>query len=83
VTQRRQLAGRFVRVDRQLRNEGYEPRTPSTEVAVQDEATCRWLVCPRCQEPGLEYRPYLQPSGRRFRYRAVAVCGRCDEALEF
>jgi hypothetical protein len=75
------VTGRFAEVDRTLREEGYVPRPPSAEVAAQDEGTCRRLSCAHCRKPGMSYRPYLLPG--RGRYRAVAVCGGCNEAFEF
>ena len=76
---------RFARVDRELRNDGYESRAPSAEVAAQDEATCQRLTCDQCRRPGLKYRPYVLPSARAAGsgYRALAVCARCDVAIEF
>ncbi len=75
----------FTRVDRALRSDGYEVRAPSAEVAAQDEATCQRLTCEQCRRPGLTYRPYVRPSARAggSGYRALAVCARCDAAIEF
>jgi hypothetical protein len=68
-----------------LRDEGYEVRPPSAEVAAQDEGMCRRMTCASCRRPGLRYRPYVlpKPESGRPRYRAVAVCVRCAEAIEF
>lgn len=76
----------FADIDRRLRAEGFEPRSPSGEVAAQDEGICVMLACRGCRRAGLAYRPYLTPRfGRRSRerYRPVAACDACGQALEF
>jgi len=76
----------FAELDRRLRAEGFEPRSPSGEVAAQDKGICIDLACRGCRRGGLAYRPYLtarfgRPS--RERYRPVAACEQCGQALEF
>jgi len=76
----------FADLDRRLRAEGFEPRSPSGEVAAQDEGICVMLACRGCRRAGLAYRPYLTARfGRppRQRYRPVAACDDCGQALEF
>jgi hypothetical protein len=80
------MVGVFAELDRRLRAEGLEPRVPAGEVAAQDEGTCVRLACRNCRRRGLVYRPYAD---REFkgnasgRYRPLAVCPRCGEAIEF
>ena len=76
----------FANIDRRLRAEGFEPRSPSGEVAAQDEGICVMLACRGCRRAGLAYRPYLAARfGRRSRerYRPLAACDDCGQALEF
>jgi hypothetical protein len=76
----------FADLDQRLRAEGFEPRSPSGEVAAQDEGICVMLACRACRRAGLVYRPYLTARfGRRSRerYRPVAACDDCGQALEF
>jgi len=76
----------FADLDRRLRAEGFERRAPSGEVAAQDEGICVMLACRGCRRGGLAYRPYLTPrfgSAPRERYRPVAACEDCGQALEF
>jgi hypothetical protein len=75
----------FADLDRRLRAEGFEPRSPSGEVAAQDEGICVMLACRGCRRAGLAYRPYLTARRRRSRerYRPVAACDDCGQALEF
>jgi hypothetical protein len=73
-------------LDQRLRAEGFELRAPSGEVAAQDEGICVMLACRRCRRAGLEYHPYLTTragSPPRQRYRPVAACDDCGQALEF
>lgn len=76
----------FADLDRRLRAEGFERRAPSGEVAAQDEGICVMLACRGCRRAGLAYRPYLIPGvgcPPRGRYRPVAACDNCGQALEF
>jgi hypothetical protein len=76
----------FADLDRRLRAEGFERRTPSGEVAAQDEGICVMLACRGCRRAGLAYLPYLTAgvgSPPRARYRPVAACDDCGQALEF
>jgi hypothetical protein len=76
----------FADLDRRLRAEGFERRTPSGEVAAQDEGICVMLACRGCRRAGLAYHPYLTAgvgSPPRARYRPVAACDECGQALEF
>jgi hypothetical protein len=75
----------FADLDRRLRAEGFERRAPSGEVAAQDEGICFMLACRRCRRAGLAYRPYVAAVGcqPRARYRPVAACDDCGQALEF
>jgi hypothetical protein len=54
-------------------------------VAAQDEGVCRRLFCAACNRPGLRYHPYVLPDheSRPGGYRALAVCVRCEETIEF
>jgi hypothetical protein len=75
-----------VDLERRLRAEGFEPRSPSGEVAAQDEGICVVLACRGCRRAGPAYRPYRTARfGRRSRerYRPVAACDDCGQALEF
>jgi hypothetical protein len=76
----------FADLDRRLRAEGFERRPPSGEVAAQDEGICVMLACRGCRRAGLAYRPYVTAGvgcPPRGRYRPVAACDNCGQALEF
>ena len=73
-------------LDRRLRLAGYEPGSPSAEVAAADAGICARIACPACRQPGLDYRPYVNPDARaegRTGYRPLAVCTECGTAEEF
>jgi hypothetical protein len=75
-----------VDLDRHMRAEGFERRAPSGEVAAQDEGVCAMLACRACRRGPLTYRPYVATASAcqpRARYRPVAACDNCGQALEF
>lgn len=56
----------------------YQAKLPNSELWTLDAAACREMTCPKCDHPGMDYRPFVRTGS----YRVFAVCPACGMSTE-